>query len=809
MYLDVTDANAMPAAGGGGHLAAATTAAGNNDFDALNRFNSLTVPNLITNANGSQIRIWDEGTSTTLETVDINDEIVGLYFPAGQYAVSQSLGLREGYTYVGRAANDANPANNSVILSPSLFLEDDENIDFAFSIDQDDIAVNRLQFEGPGITGQTASSRSGIDISNNAFTGEFITPSTFPNAYADSITFTLPLTNSVIEDNDFFDLTGEAVHGVQLYHPHTISVSNNRFWNVGIGIHTNSYSSNSPDIDIDSNVGQRIRAKLIECNGNDPANLELRVTDNKVSDFIMIDDSTFGISVSITPASPDEVLISGNEISDIGTLANEVNGVRIGIEVGGITGATVENNIIYGMEKAIALDNAHNTVVQFNVLRHYTNGEVISQGSNWRGVSIVGGSTGTVLTNQTDYNPDLVASTAVTVAFDRIVTGGSGADTFTVASNGSINSGVLGSIPTTGPVPGRVAIYGFGNGDTITVDPGVNARVVVSGGFGTGSPAASGASGNDTISAGAGAEHIFGADGNDYITLDMTNASLFPDSITAIDAGSGSDTFKLFGSTNGADTITLNTSTIAVTEIDDETIDTTINKYGIENIIFDGKKGFDTLTISGGPLVNFPESQEFHSLSLGNSTSAKLGDNGNRVLLTRAITVGTGAKLDLTDNGMIVDYTGGTPFETIRLKIKDAYNTAGSGNWEGTGITSTTAMAVFDDTEDDHKTGLGFNEATELAGELNDTFFGVSVDATAVLIRYTYYGDIDLNAKVDVADLGILATNWQDPGYWPIGDFDHSGTVDVNDLGLIATNWQQGVPNYNGPTFNEAWDELT
>jgi hypothetical protein len=749
------------------------------------------------------VDIWNGGTGTTPHTVVSGDTIAGVFFPAGEYALSNDLNLKASQTYVGHGASD------SVIVSPSVYLQDDDNLDFAFSCDANGITIKQLRFVGPGITGQTGSNHSGVTIRGNAFTGEYVTPSTLSNAYADAIAFTEALSNSAIEENDFFDLTGEAVHGVQLYSPNTISISNNRFWNVPIGIHTNSYSSNSPDIDIDGNVGQRIRAKLIECNGNDPANLELRVTDNKVSDFIMINDSTFGISVSITPATPDEVLISGNEISDIGTLANEVNGVRIGIEVGGITGAVVEDNIIYGMEKAIALDNAHNTVVQFNVLRHYTNGEVISQGSNWRGVSIVGGSTGTVLTNQTDYNPDLVASSAVTVAFDRIVTGGSGADTFTVASNGSINSGALGSIPTTGPVPGRVAIYGFGNSDTITVDPAVNARVVVSGGFGTGSPAASGASGNDTISAGAGAEHIFGADGNDLITLDMTNASLFPDSITAIDAGSGTDTFKLVGSTNGADTITLNANTITVTEIDDEAIDTTIDKYGVENIIFDGKKGFDTLTISGGPQVVFPVSQEFNSLTLGNNTSAKLGEDGTQVLLTRAITVGTGAKLDLTDNGMIVDYTSSTPFEDIRLKIKDAYNTSGSGNWEGNGITSTTAAAVFDDTEDDHKTGLGFNEATELAGELNDTFFGVSVDSSAVLIRYTYYGDIDLNAKVDVADLGILATNWQDPGYWPIGDFDHSGTVDINDLGLIATNWQQGVPNYNGPTFNEAWDELT
>jgi hypothetical protein len=54
-------------------------------------------------------------------------------------------------------------------------------------------------------------------------------------------------------------------------------------------------------------------------------------------------------------------------------------------------------------------------------------------------------------------------------------------------------------------------------------------------------------------------------------------------------------------------------------------------------------------------------------------------------------------------------------------------------------------------------------------------------------------GDADLDGDVDIADLGILASNWQLPGDLLHGDFDGNGTIDVNDLGLLASNWQAGV----------------
>lgn len=62
-------------------------------------------------------------------------------------------------------------------------------------------------------------------------------------------------------------------------------------------------------------------------------------------------------------------------------------------------------------------------------------------------------------------------------------------------------------------------------------------------------------------------------------------------------------------------------------------------------------------------------------------------------------------------------------------------------------------------------------------------------------------GDANSDGKVDVTDLGILATNWQMTGDYTNGDFNFDGFVDVSDLGILATNWQVGV---NGPAFDQA-----
>ena len=51
-------------------------------------------------------------------------------------------------------------------------------------------------------------------------------------------------------------------------------------------------------------------------------------------------------------------------------------------------------------------------------------------------------------------------------------------------------------------------------------------------------------------------------------------------------------------------------------------------------------------------------------------------------------------------------------------------------------------------------------------------------------------GDANLDGIVDVTDLGIVSSNWQQAGKnWSTGDFNGDGVVNVADLGMFATNW--------------------
>jgi hypothetical protein len=77
--------------------------------------------------------------------------------------------------------------------------------------------------------------------------------------------------------------------------------------------------------------------------------------------------------------------------------------------------------------------------------------------------------------------------------------------------------------------------------------------------------------------------------------------------------------------------------------------------------------------------------------------------------------------------------------------------------------------------------------AEEVADDLN-----LSLAVNATLDFYVLGGDANRDHKVDVADLAILSSNWQQsPRTFSLGDFDYNGTVDVNDLGILASHWQQ------------------
>jgi hypothetical protein len=81
-----------------------------------------------------------------------------------------------------------------------------------------------------------------------------------------------------------------------------------------------------------------------------------------------------------------------------------------------------------------------------------------------------------------------------------------------------------------------------------------------------------------------------------------------------------------------------------------------------------------------------------------------------------------------------------------------------------------------------------------------------------LLMKLTRSGDANVDGRVDVTDLGLLATNFNDPSgaLWDEGDFSGDGNVDVSDLGVLATNFNRtfagaAALNPRGPaTFADA-----
>jgi hypothetical protein len=88
------------------------------------------------------------------------------------------------------------------------------------------------------------------------------------------------------------------------------------------------------------------------------------------------------------------------------------------------------------------------------------------------------------------------------------------------------------------------------------------------------------------------------------------------------------------------------------------------------------------------------------------------------------------------------------------------------------------------------------NQATlVLTNLLSDGNYRLTGDGLQ-LDFFVLAGDADHDRDVDVNDLGILASNWQQSGRtFSQGNFDYSagGTVDVNDLGILASHWQQNL----------------
>lgn len=208
------------------------------------------------------------------------------------------------------------------------------------------------------------------------------------------------------------------------------------------------------------------------------------------------------------------------------------------------------------------------------------------------------------------------------------------------------------------------------------------------------------------------------------------------------------------------------------------------------NVVSVTKLGTSTWTLFGANTYTGPTSVQAGTLVFGSTytsgsavnvsdgATAQVGGAGT-LLQTRALNLNNTGKLDLTTSIVDLHYgTNGSPDSAVRSYLVRGYN---GGAWTGTGIASSAAAA------DTIHHAVGYSDGAD------NVVAGLA--GGDELIKYTFAGDANLDGKVDVSDLGILATNYgKGTGEgWNTGDFTYDGGVDVSDLGVLATNYGAGT----------------
>ena len=193
-----------------------------------------------------------------------------------------------------------------------------------------------------------------------------------------------------------------------------------------------------------------------------------------------------------------------------------------------------------------------------------------------------------------------------------------------------------------------------------------------------------------------------------------------------------------------------------------------------------------TLTGSTNSTSTSFVNQHLTTLTLQDTADLLMRGGNFHLLRVTGLAVASGAQLDLGTADLLYDYSGTSPQTTVRNLLVTG---RGNGTWNGfAGIFSINA---FQNTS--HDTTLGYLEAAtyKALNGANATFAGEAIDNTAVVVRYTYYGDTDLDRGVSINDFNRLAGNFgvASSKLWFDGDFDYDGGVSINDFNLLAANF--------------------
>jgi hypothetical protein len=269
--------------------------------------------------------------------------------------------------------------------------------------------------------------------------------------------------------------------------------------------------------------------------------------------------------------------------------------------------------------------------------------------------------------------------------------------------------------------------------------------------------------------------------GNHLLLDSVTGATDSNLSAITIDGAAGNDTVTLnaadappiaFLPGSGADVLNLDSGTYTLTAADADAPNLTINDYSLLQVAAAGATTF-------APTIGALNLDSSASYGTGNAVLLPSDSGAQTVLTVGSISMQspTAQSLNLNDNNLIVQNSS---FATISADVMQSY---AGGTWLGAGGIGSAAAAT--DATHLHTLGMVWND--DGAGHaIYSSFDGQPVGVDAILIRYTLWGDANLDGVVNTADYLLI-----DNGFalhltgWRNGDFNYGAVVDGDDYSLI------------------------
>ncbi len=283
---------------------------------------------------------------------------------------------------------------------------------------------------------------------------------------------------------------------------------------------------------------------------------------------------------------------------------------------------------------------------------------------------------------------------------------------------------------------------------------------------------------NSTIDNTSGAPITVVTNNNQVWTSDFTFTGT-----NSLNLGTGNVTM-----TNGTRTITVAANTLTVGgAISDGGHGYGLTLNGPGTLVLGGANSYTGGTqVNSGTLVfAAPGSLPVNtSLTVSSGATAMIAPNtAAAATVLVASSLNNSGTIDITNNAMVI-HNGS--ISTLFAQIALGYD---GGTWSGSSTGSGVILSSTAAADTAYLTAVGI--ATGLT-----SFEGSSVSASDVLIKYTYYGDTNLDGKVDGSDYTQIdyayLADRSNPGSmtgWSNGDFNYDGVIDGSDYTLIDNSF--------------------